>query len=222
MIEFFPNRFNFNKQDIRRVGSVTSGGTSLSGIEDPIETDGGGFWRADYGEGQTVDRADGLEWRRITEAMDNGSAPVNVRLSERRFQPVGRQPNPLNPEMSPGAVATVTSFLNGQTGGLRATKLRISIASEKPLLGGELFSVNCPTWGHRAHRIIELVEITAGSAYEITIRPGLREAIPIGTSLDFDSPRCLMRLAAITSNETMVGKYTACAISFVEDMRKPA
>jgi hypothetical protein len=45
---FHPCQFHFEAQDIRVDGSTISGGVSLSGFEDVIRTDGGGFWRADF------------------------------------------------------------------------------------------------------------------------------------------------------------------------------
>jgi hypothetical protein len=41
------------------------------------------------------------------------------------------------------------------------------------------------------------------------------------TYLEFDTPRCQMRPAQKVDNPTEQGAFTTCAISFVEDMRKP-
>lgn len=216
---FHPCRFQFEDQDIRRVGSVTSGGTSLSGIDDAIESDGGGYWVADFTNGETLDRDDTLAWRAITAGMDNGAAPVIVEFCDRLHTPAGGEmgiagsPDQFGDRRSfqgPGVVAsTVTSA------GLRATVLSISIASERALVGGERFTIVHATWGERAYEVVAI----AGAA--IKFRPPLREAVASGTSLDFDNPRCKMRLAQPTSNALNIGRYGQCAISFVEDMRKP-
>jgi hypothetical protein len=41
-------QFHFEDQDVRVVGSEVDGGTSLSGITDIVETDGGGYWQGDW------------------------------------------------------------------------------------------------------------------------------------------------------------------------------
>ncbi len=221
LLTFHPCQFQFADQDIRRVGSVTSGGTSLSGIDEPIETDGGGYWRADFTNGRTRAREDSLAWRAITDGMDGGSRAVVVSFCDRLHQPVGpgtTVPHSDDTDFSDtseyedsGAAATSVN-----AAALRATSLTLAITSELPLLGGETFSINHTTWGWRAYRVISI------SGAEIGFRPPLREAITAGTALDFDNPRCQMRLAAATSNATNLGRYTSCAITFVEDMRKPA
>lgn len=219
---FHPCAFDFQDIDLRRVGNVTSGGTSLSGIDDPIETDGGGFWRLDLTNGETLSRKGGLAWRALTEGMDNGSTAVIVLLcSERLFQPVGdvvtvdhSDGTPFDddtPYTSSGADYTAAA-----DAALRATTMTIAGASELPLIGGELFSIEHPSWGWRIYRIIRIDDDL------ITFRPPLREAVAAETVLEFDTPRCQMRMASIASNPTNMGRFTACSLSMVEDMRKPA
>jgi hypothetical protein len=219
---FHPCQFDFQDIDLRRVGNVTSGGTSLSGIDDPIETDGGGFWRLDLINGETIDRTAGLAWRALTEGMDNGSQAVIALLcSERLFQPVGdlvtvdhSDGTPFSddtPYDSSGADYTIVA-----DAALRAVTVQIAGASELPLIGGELFSVEHAAWGWRVYRITRI------DGDVITFRPPLREAMAAGTALEFDTPRCQMRMASVASNQTNMGRFTACSLSMVEDMRKPA
>jgi hypothetical protein len=217
---FHPCRFNFDDQDIRRVGSVTSGGNSLSGIDDPIETDGGGFWQADFTNGATLEREDTLAWRAINAAMDNGASAVIVRFCDRLHQPVGGEMGVAGSPFAfgdrrayarPGVVARATALA-----ALRATTIRVDIDSEQPVIGGERFTIVHATWGERVY---EVVSVGDGA---ITIRPPLREAIAANTPLDFDDPRCKMRRASDATNALNIGRYGQCLISFVEDMRKPA
>lgn len=216
---FHPCRFNFDDQDIRRVGSVTSGGTSLSGIDDPIESDGGGFWQADFTNGDTFERDDTLAWRAITAAMDNGAAAVIVEFCDRLHTPNGGEMGVAGSAdqfgdrrsfTGPGVTATTVAPAN-----LRGTSLGIAIHSERELVGGERFTIVHPNWGERAYEVIS----ASGSA--IRFRPPLREAVTTGTPLDFDNPRCRMRMSSPASNALNIGRYGSCAISFVEDMRKP-
>jgi hypothetical protein len=217
---FHPCRYNFDDQDIRRVGSVTSGGTSLSGIDDPIETDGGGFWQADFTNGDTSERDDTLAWRAINAALDNGATAVIVEFCDRLHTPNGGEmgvagsPDQFGDGRSftgPGVVASAVAPAN-----LRATSLGISIASERELIGGERFTIVHPTWGERVY---ELTGAPSGST--IKFRPPLREAVTTGTALDFDNPRCKMRRVSDPTNALSIGRYGSCSISFVEDMRKP-
>jgi hypothetical protein len=216
---FHPCQFNFQDQDIRRVGSTTSGGTSLSGIDDPIESDGGGYWQADFTNGATRMRSDTLAWRAINAAMDNGSAAIIVEFCDRLHTPGGGEMGVAGSRdqfgdrrafLPPSVVATAVSAAN-----LRGTSLGISIASERELIGGEKFTIVHPTWGERAYEVVSI------SGSTIRFRPPLREAVTAGASLDFDNPRCKMRRVSAPSNLTNLGRYGQCAISFVEDMRKP-
>jgi hypothetical protein len=215
-----PCAFNFTDQDVRRVGSVTDGGASLSGINDPIESDGGGYWRADFTNGTARTREQGLAWRAITEGLDNGATAINVLICERLFQPVNAFVTVTHSDGTPfsddSEYASSGADYTAASAALRATTLTIAGDSEQALLGGELFSIQHATWGWRLYRVIKI----NGNA--ITIRPPLREAIDDATPLEFDRPRCQMRLAQVTSNPTSQGRYTSCSLSFVEDMRKPA
>jgi hypothetical protein len=217
---FHPCEFNFDDVDLRRLGNVVDGGTSLSGFNDTIETDGGGFWRADFTNGEAMDRDTGLRWRALTDAMDGGSTPVIVLFcSERHFQPlhdrVGASPNTPIDDTAPDKGAAFTA---SEAAALRATTLKMSGNSEREIIGGELFSIEHATWGWRAYRIGPDGMAEDGT---ISFRPPLREAIEADTPLEFDNPRCQMRAAAATSNPTNIGRFTACSIAFAEDMRKP-
>lgn len=216
-------QFQFSDQDIRRVGSVTDGGQSLSGLTDLIESDGGGYWRADFTNGQTRTREDGLAWRAIGDGLDGGAQAVDLLFCERLFAPTGAIPRVPHSDQTPFADGSEYVTTSGAPytliadAALRATTVRIAGSSPLPLIGGETFSIAHPTWGNRAYRIIAI----DGDAY--TIRPPLREAATAGTALDFDNPRCQMHLAPgfALSNATNIGRYGSCAISLVEDMRKP-
>jgi len=221
MLHFHPCQFDFQDQDVKREGLTTSGGTSLSGFEDVIRTDGGGFLSVEFSSGETWERQDTLAWRAIADAMDGGATAVVVHFCDRLHQPVGvvqRVPHsdqtPFADEAlyrSSGASASLLADAP-----LRATTIRLGIVSELPLIGGELFTIVHPTWGERAYRIIA---IDGGT---VQIRPPLREAAPAGTTLDFDDPRCRMRLSGAPSNATNMGRFQAVSARFVEDMRTPA
>ena len=217
---FHPCAFNFRTTNIRRVGNVTDGGTALSGVGTQIETDGGGYLQVDFSNGFTRDKATGNAWRALSDA-DAGEALIVLLCAERLFQPVGALQRVPHSDSTPFGDGTLydspgDSYTAAAAAALRATSLQISGASQLGLIGGELFSINHPTWGWRAYRVRGIDGST------IYFRSPLREAVAAGTPLDFDTPRCQMRFASAVSNETDSGRFTNCAVSFVEDMRKPS
>lgn len=213
-------QFGFNKVDVRRVGNIVDGGTALSGITDQTEADGGGYIQADFSEGTARTKMAGNAWRVISDADASDAFDVLL-CAERRFQPVGAIAMVTHSDDTPfdddtEYVSGSASFTATAAAALRATTLLIDGTSTTPLIGGELFSIQHATWGWRAYRVRSVDGNT------ITFRPPLREAIDAGTMLEFDTPRCQMMLAAKTSNPTENGRFTACAVSFVEDMRPPS
>jgi len=219
-LHFHPCQFAFDDQDIRREGLTSSGGTSLSGYEDVIRTDGGGFIVAEFSNGETWERQYTLAWRAITEAMDGGANPVIVHFCDRLHQPVGDRVDVPHSDDTPFSDGSLyqSSGASGATlapAALRATTLRMAIVSQLPLIAGEWFTVVHPNWGERAYRVINIDGDT------IQFRPPLREAIDTGTYLDFDDPRCRMRLSGAPSNPTNIGRFQTVTARFVEDMRTP-
>lgn len=214
--------FQFRDLDLRRVGQITDGGTSLSGISDPIASDGGGYWRLDATNGSTRTREGGLAWRAVGDLLDGGATAVDVLLCDRFFSPADAPalvPHSDTAPLSDGTLYQSSgAAYTAAAAPLRSTRLAIAGIAQRPLIGGETFSITHPRWGNRAYRIIGIDGDT------ITIRPPLREAIEAGTELDFDTPRCRMHLAPgfTISNATNIGRYGACALSLVEDMRKPS
>lgn len=213
-------QFRFRTVNIRRVGHVVDGGTSLSGLTDEQEIDGGGYFQGDFSNGSTNTKTAGNAWRVLSDA--DAGEPFNVVLcAERRFQPVG--PSILVPHSDDTSFDDDSEYVSGGAdyattadAALRATSLSMSGTSEKPIIGGELFSIQHPTWGWRVYRIRSV------DGANISFRPPLREAVPAGTQLEFDTPRCQMVVQGTPDNTTDTGRSTTCAISFVEDMRPPS
>lgn len=223
---FHPCRFGFSDQDIRVDGSTVSGGVSLSGYEDVIRVDGGGFWRADFtgadfGDRDEEGRADTLAWRAINASMVGGSVSVIVEFCDRLHQPVLDAHRVGDaPYITPGAAASVLAVVNGQVGGNRATILNIAIVSERALIGGERFTyIGANGWGERVAEIAEVQDIPGGK--RITISPPIRGGIALGSALDFDNVRCRMRRTSAPSNPLNMGTFSTASISFQEDMRPP-
>jgi hypothetical protein len=205
MPTFDPSQFGIATLDFRVAGSTVSGGRSLSGIEDPVRTDGGGFVVADFGGGNMIDRTANLAWRALMAASDNGVTSIDVLLLDRRHQPVRRH----GPAFTSAVVGTAA---------LRATAMTISTNAPRKLRGGEWFSINHATWGSRAYQIATVAP--NGSNFDITFRPPLREAVTDGLAVELNAPKCKMRLASAPSS-AITGRLGTAAATFIEDMRLP-
>lgn len=225
--------FQFKTQDIRVVGSETDGGTSLSGISDAIQSDGGGYWQADFSEGtfggrQDSRRADTLAWRAIGAGLDGGRRAI-LAFCDRHHQPVYGLSSVPHSDDAPfsdeseyvgsGAAGTVLAVVNGDVGGdgLNATILDIAFTGERPLIGGERFTHVTEEWGPRAYSIWSIEEIDGG--LRVSIAPPIRAHIAAGDELDFDNVRCVMRRTSAPSNALAGGLFSSASITLVEDMR---
>lgn len=228
--------FQFASQDIRVVNSEVDGGTSLSGISDPVQTDGGGYWQADFNDASFGGRQDDrraltLAWRAINAGLSGGARNV-VQFCDRHHQPINSASAVPHSDDTPfsddseyvgsGAFANVLAVVNGDVGGggLNATILDISITSERPLIGGERFTHVHPTWLERAYEVSSIETIDGG--LRITFQPPIRGGIEVGDALDFDDVRCVMRRASAPSNALAMGLFSSASIQFVEDMRPPS
>jgi len=227
-------QFHPKDQDIRVVGSELDGGTSLSGISQPTQVDGGGYWMADisnmaFGGRSDARRQETLAWRACNSLFSGGGRAV-VPFCDRWNQPVGpfhSVPHDDDTSFddgalygSPGASASVLNVVNGETDGLNCTILDIAIVSEKPLIAGERFTHVHATWLDRCYEIFSLTPITGG--WRINIQPGIRGGIAVGDPLDFDNPRCVMRRVSAPTNAINMGIFGSASIQLAEDMRQPS
>jgi len=227
-------QFHFENQDIRVVGSEVDGGTSLSGIQDVVETSGGGYWQGDWSEadfgGRSEDeRAETLAWRAANAGLAGGRRVI-VPFCDRWHQPIlggttvphsdGTPFSDGSEYVSSGSPAGVIAVINGQIGGLNATILDIAITSERPLIGGERFGyIGANGWDDRAAEIGTVEPIEGG--YRISFIPPIRGGIVPGDRLDFDNPRCVMRRSSEPTNALSMGLWSSASITMVEDMRDP-
>ena len=215
-------QFQFKDVDIVRVGNATDGGTSLSGISDPIESDGGGYWRGQWSNGSTRDAATGLDWRLVADVLAGGTVAVNVLFcAERLFAPtLAAKHLPLQPSpFSDGSEFTTTASFTASAAALRATTFVITTGPyAQPIRPGMKFSVQHSVWGWRTYSLQSLAP--DGTA---TFMPPLRQAISAGTLLEFDWVRCQMHVPTgfQVSTATNIGRYGQAALTLVEDMRKP-
>ena len=214
-ITFPTGRFAFDEQEIDIERRTVSGGMSVAGDEDVIETDGGGRWFAQFSNGPLMERETTLAWRALTTLLGSGATPCIVPFCDLMHQPYGHEHEVPHSDGSPlgdgaeyeggGPVASAVASAS-----LRATSLQITLSSAVPLIGGETFSINHPTRGWRAYRV------TTVDGDTITFRPPLREAVEAGEAIDFANPRCVMRVDGRPPQALSIGRYGEASIRFVE------
>jgi len=222
MLVFPSSFFNISAKDVDIETARISGGTALSGVEDVIATDGGGRWYAEAGDVPLWSRERILAWRAFNSATGGGIDPFVFPICDIRHQPtLGRT---LVPHSDGASFSDDSLYLQGDctatttaSAALRATTLQLSIALGKTLIGGERFSIDHPTWRHRAYQIGRVIAQTATTA-TVQFHPPAREAIASGTPVDFNSPRFVARVDGRMSAPMSNPKFASGAVRFVEDM----
>lgn len=221
MVLTFPTAlFGFLDQEIDIERQTLKGGTSLSGDEDRVSTDGGGRVFADFSNGALVDRDKVLAWRALATILEEGITPIVVPFCDIRHQPFGGE------HLVPHSDTTFFSDGSGYAGGgpiaqtataldLRATSALFTVALPQPLLGGEWFSIQHATKGWRAYKVRTVEAQDAGTA-TVTFRPPLREAVEAGQIVDFENPRCLMTADARPGTRLTNRRQSDAAVRFVE------
>ncbi len=187
-----------------RLGAVTiTGGVSVGGQVRMSRTDGGGLWVCEAGEIDLFGRSTIKTARALEAQMDGGCTPIVVPAFEYPFQPrvddtvsvgVGHSDGSTFSDGSLYASRAMEAVL-AEAAALRATRLIVMPIRLGPLEGGERFTIDHPTRGPRLYTIATVAAPDEAGAVEITIRPPLREAASAGADVDFDHPRCVMRLA---------------------------
>gem|GEM_PF-706908 len=170
----------------------------------------GGF--GDFGDISLMTREARLMYRRFVAAADGGAQSLIVPIADRLHQPLVAKYTGADTVGLDTWVSDVTAWSNTEVTAtttadmaLSATSCTFNFTAPKALLGGELFSVLHATKGWRLYRISRVVSGgTVGSAVSTVVqfRPPLREAATSGAALNFESPRCVMRIDGDVS-ETM-------------------
>lgn len=220
MLVFPTHRFCFvgHEADIER--RTLSGGTSISGGEDVIATDGGGFVFCEFREAYLDDPEIALEWRGIGAAGDDGATPMIVFLGDVRHQLVGNVFAPDQAaEQEESYPDTTDNVVISTAAALRATSLSLTIKSlPTPPRAGMWLSIDHPALRWRAYRIASVEHFGGGAA--VSIRPPLREAVAAGTRVEWANPRCVMRQDGGMRSPTSWG-YAEGSVRFVEHFPGP-
>lgn len=183
-------------------------GATLGGVPQQVFLSGGPFWELTISGLIMRGAATIKSGRALQGALGNGERPILIRPCDCRQAPLGA-----GLDLADDPIQASISF-----GPLRATAITINIAAGFNIakLVGSQFSVINPTWGERMHRIIRR---TGGSdaAPQVDIRPGLREAITGETTVNFNTPGCVMRLnGPFQMEQTIHRRLHTGAASFCE------
>jgi hypothetical protein len=210
----------FGLEDVgppKLVRRALSGGVSLSGEEQKVGITGGGSWVL-QASGDLIEENKVRAWRALETLLAGGTTAATVEWPVGLFQPIGplrtRRPFGWPPVAASGILqAQATAF---GVHALRATTLNIAdFSAPRALVGGEFFTIDHATWGERGYEIAEVV-----SQAQVKIRPPLREALVGDEVIDFDNPRCLMKVADMQTQLNM-GRFAKVSVSLVESREKP-
>lgn len=188
------------------MGRTTTGGRTMSGLLTTARFDGGGLWQAKLQDLQVSTPAQIAAWRALANLAAGGAQPLVMECVDPRLWPVPVVSGvPVRPLVrvgnSDGSVVsdglayeqpTVDVTLNA-TAAARQTELGIYLWNCAALRGGERFSIEHQTFGHRLYEVQQVRQ--SGPAARIRISPPLREATLAGARMEFDRPRCIMQLA---------------------------
>lgn len=202
----------------RLVRRTLSGGSALSGEEQKVEQTGGGSWRIEA-QGNLMDPAKIRAWQALDGLIGDGVTAALVEWPVALFQPIARPVVRRTFQWPPVAFSGILQASATADGAhaLRATTLNIAnFNAPKLLVGGEHLTIPHATWGERAYRVIEVV-----SQAQVKIRPPLREALTGGEVLDFDNPRCLMKVESM-SCDLSLGRFAKVGVALIESREKPA
>lgn len=222
-VEFPLALLHESSHDWNIAGSVKNAGQTDAASVD-VRSDGGGFWTVSLNDIQLWERSHALLWRAIRQIAAGGVNPLVVSRSDQ-----------LQPWPS-GAPYGVISFDDGMlfddgagfdqvvidvvTSGAaarRATSLVLKLNVCGDLLGGESFAIAHPTFGWRMYEIATVLPVDV-THVAVTFNPPLREAVADGTAVEFDRPRCVMKLqtsSAMDLNLTVLPNSRSTA-KFVE------
>lgn len=234
----FPRRLLREKRHSwNLLGVAATPGQTAKSVATLVRSDGGGFWSCSMSDislsggrgltGRDRQRVTTLLWRAVRQICDGGINAIIVPRNDALFRP---WPEGLSQTAGLDIAHSDGSLFGDDTGydqpvidivagaaSLRATSIDIGINYAGELIGGEAFSIIHPTMGWRMYEIAT-VDYTDDDAATITFMPPLREAIAAGTPLEFDRPRCLMRLGATNSMDLNINPWTfnSASVDFVE------
>ncbi|RDL51796.1 hypothetical protein BLJAPNOD_02937 [Ensifer sp. M14] len=220
-------------------GSSIDGGRNGVGEGQTIEMSGGGIVTAVYEDCKIKDpeHYEYVNW--LGARLNGGFRFINVPIITDWFGPfpkIGRLPTPIVSGIphSDGSYfddgsgysqATVWGEIT-EAAPLNAGVIRLKVYGlSRPLRWSDWFSIYHPTKGWRAYRYWEVLDATDGSdgagtftEYQLAIAPPLREAVTVGTRVEFARPMFVAKFKSEFTLPSVVEAFfvTQQAIQFVE------
>lgn len=209
-MEFPIHLFAFRSQRYLLSGRAITGGQSISGATQSVNTTGGGLWVFELAGARLRTAAQLKAWRAMEALIDDGVSSIIVPLCDYRQAPVPivdgspvYTSSSAVPHSDGAFFSDGTGYMGSGPGGmvsvgaaLRATSLRLQMSAAGPLVGGEHFSLTHETAGRRLYRVRTVEADLGGGVYDVTIRPPLRDVVAAGAEADFRRPSCLMKVAS--------------------------
>ena len=222
------------------VATVMNAGQSGQSWSSVVRSDGGGVWSCVMNDVQLSGLCGGSEsnkqrqriatllWRAVRQLCDGGANNIVVPRHDDLFRPwpagVSHAPSSPLPHSDTtffadgtGYDAAVINVVAAASAGLRATSLQLQLRLCGTLVGGESFSILHPDFGWRLYEIATVQYVDA-SHVTISFNPPLRAAVAIDTPIEFDLPRCTMRLMQGGSMNLSVVPWTfnQASVDFIE------
>jgi hypothetical protein len=202
-----------------------------------VRSDGGGFWQCSMKDislsgmkgmnlrGRDRQKVSTLLWRSIQQLCDGGVNPIVVPRNDALFRPMpAGEKDKYTPHNDGSGFSDGSSYYQptiwieaGSNASLRATTMYMRLKHSADLQGGEAFSIEHPNAGWRMYSIAT-VAMEEDDLALVTFMPPLREAITAGTYLEFDRPRCTLRLRDPNSMDLTVQPwaFNSASVDFVE------
>lgn len=219
-------------------GNTMTPGQTGAGVMTIGRSDGGGYWTCTMGsvslsgiKGANLKTREGVKnstllWRAVRQLCAGGVNLIVVPRNDALFRPFprggqeyGSIPHSDSSHFNDGSgyYQPVISVVTYAAANLRATTLGLQLINCGPLLGGESFSINHPIIGWRLYEIAT-VNQADDTHFIVTFNPPLREAVASGADVEFDRPRCTMRLTSAGSMDMTVAPWTYnnADVNFVE------
>lgn len=225
MIAEFPLKLWEADHEWNIIGNTATAGVT-SGAAVDVRSDGGGMWSASLNNIQFMDKTYTLLWRAVRQICSGGVTPIVVHRREEAFLPFpvgssefGSIPHSDDTFFDDGSgyyqsVMDVTAYADAV---LRDTTLYFELNNCGRLGGGESFSINHPTFGWRLYEI-GAVNYLDDTHVVVAFNPPLREDVTAGAQIEFDRPRCTMKLVNSASMDLNVTTYpfSLATVKFIE------
>ncbi|MDW9483193.1 hypothetical protein GOB57_31755 [Sinorhizobium meliloti] len=215
-------------------GSSIDGGRNGVGEGQTIEMSGGGIVTATYEDCKIKDpeQYEYVNW--LGARLNGGFRFINVPIITDWFGPFPRV-NGLPAPIVSGITHSDGSYFSDGSGYSQATvygeiteaaalnagiiKMRV-VGLSRPLRWSDWFSIYHPTKGWRAYRYWDVISKTneTNPVYTLAIAPPLREAVDVGTRVEFARPRFVAKFKSDFTLPSVVEAFfvTQQSIQFVE------